>query len=59
METVPGCHFDKPFQTVGDLFHFPHESPHPDQNEEFERTVDYTPMEVVVVLMEFASFELR
>ena len=42
-------------QAIGDPFHFPLEPP---QDGELERTVDYQPLEAVVVLIEFASLEL-
>ena len=57
METVSGHHLDKLLRAVGDPFHFPPVSPQ-DQGGEHERTVCYWPMEVVAVLIGFASSEL-
>ena len=57
-ETVSGHRLDKLLQAVGDPFRFPPEPPQ-DQSGKLERRVYYWPMEAVVVLIEFASSELR
>ena len=57
METVSGHRLNRLLQAVGDPLRFPPE-PLQDQDGELERTTDYEPMEVVVVLIEFASSEL-
>ena len=57
METVSGHRLNRLLQAVGDPFHFPPE-PLQDQGGELKRTADYEPMEVVAVLIEFASSEL-
>ena len=57
MEAVSGHRLDKLLQAVGDPFHLPPE-PSQDQDRELEEAVHYEPMDVVVVLIEFASSEL-
>ena len=57
METVSVHRLNQLLQAVGDPFHLPLE-PFQDQRGELERTMHYSPMEAVIVLIGFASSEL-
>ena len=57
METISGHRPDQFLRAVGDPFHLPLE-PFQDQRGELERTVHYSPMEAVIVLIGFASSDL-